>query len=93
MDGLQVRSRGGREVRSYTANRRELRFGVVAAKIATGCVICDGCSSTPLSVLVTVPPWHLPLFVMAHFVSSFFRGKRHAFMFMFHTQTVKRSSG
>ena len=39
MDGLQVRSRGGREVRSYTANRRELRFGVVAAEAVAGCLV------------------------------------------------------
>ena len=51
MDGLQAPPHGGREVRSYTANRPELRCGVVAAKTATGCVICDGCSSTPLSVV------------------------------------------
>ena len=50
MDGLQTDHRR-REVGSYTANCRKLRFGVVAAKIATGCVICDGCSSTPLSVV------------------------------------------
>ena len=37
MDGLQAHSHGGREVRSYTANRRELRFGVVAAQAASGC--------------------------------------------------------
>ncbi len=84
---------GGREVRSYTANPRKLRFGVVAAKTATGCVICDWCTSRPLSVLVTVTQWHLLLFVTAHFVSSSFRGRRHAFMSMSHTLTVKRSSG
>jgi len=43
--------------------------------------------------LVTVSGWHLPLFVMANFVSSFFLVSRHAFMSMFHTWTVKRSSG
>lgn len=32
--GLQI-AHGGREVRSYTANRRELRFGVVVAKGAS----------------------------------------------------------
>ena len=36
MDGLQASPHGGREVRSYTANRRELRFGVVAASVASG---------------------------------------------------------
>ena len=35
MDGLQAPPHGGREVRSYTANRRELRFGVVAAEAAS----------------------------------------------------------
>ena len=39
MDGLQARPHGGREVRSYTANRRELRFGVVAAEAVAGCLI------------------------------------------------------
>jgi hypothetical protein len=39
MDGLQAPPHGGREVRSYTANRRELRFGVVAAKAVVGCLI------------------------------------------------------
>lgn len=36
MDGLQASPHGGREVRSYTANRRELRFGVVAAETIAG---------------------------------------------------------
>jgi hypothetical protein len=43
--------------------------------------------------LVTVLIWHLPLFVMASFASSFFLGKRLAFMFILRTWMVKRSSG
>lgn len=39
MYGLQAPPHGRREVRSYTANRRELRFGVVAAKAVVGCLI------------------------------------------------------
>lgn len=36
MNGLQASPHRGREVRSYTANRRELRFGVVAVEGASG---------------------------------------------------------
>jgi len=39
MDGLQAPPHGGREVRSYTANRWELRFGVVAGQDVAGCLI------------------------------------------------------
>ena len=39
MDGLQAPPHGRREVRSYTANRRKLRFGVVAAEAASGCLL------------------------------------------------------
>ena len=39
IDGLQAPPHGRREVRSYTANRRELRFGVVAAEAASGCLL------------------------------------------------------
>lgn len=39
MNGLQTPPHGGREVRSYTANRRELRFGVVAAEAVAECLI------------------------------------------------------
>lgn len=38
MDGLPAPPHGRREVRSYTANRRELRLGVVGAKAASGLV-------------------------------------------------------
>ena len=43
--------------------------------------------------VVTVTGWHLLLFVTGSFVSSFFLGRRHVFMSMFRTWTVKRSSG
>lgn len=36
MNSLQAPPHGGREVRSYTANRWELRFGAVAAEVASG---------------------------------------------------------
>ena len=39
VNGLQAPPHGRREVRSYTANRRELRFGVVAAKAVAGRLI------------------------------------------------------
>lgn len=42
---MQAPSRGRREVRSYTANRRKLRFGVVAAQAAPGCLLAMGCSA------------------------------------------------
>lgn len=45
MDSLQAPPHGRREVRSYTANRRELRFGVVAAEAASGCLLAMGRSS------------------------------------------------
>lgn len=39
--GLQA-AHGERKVRSYTANRRELRFGVVAAQTASRCLLAMG---------------------------------------------------
>lgn len=48
---------------------------------------------SPMNISVTVTAWHLLLFVTASFVSSFFLGRRHAFMFMFRTWTEKPSSG
>ena len=55
MDGLQARPHGGREVRSYTANRRGLRIGVVAAEAASGCLLAMWRSSTfdPLPSVAT----------------------------------------
>ena len=44
-DGLQAPPHGGREVRSYTANRRELRCGVVAAKLHSARLFTTGGSA------------------------------------------------
>jgi len=43
--------------------------------------------------LVTVPAWHLPLFVTVNFVSSFFHEKRRAFMCTLRTLMAKLNFG
>ena len=43
--------------------------------------------------LVTVPAWHLPLFVMVNIVSSFFHEKRRAFMCTLRTLMEKLNFG
>lgn len=49
MDGLQASPHRGREVRCYTANSRELRFGVVAAEADSGCIL--KCLPDPLAAM------------------------------------------